>query len=270
MEKNKFNNISGLTLVEVLISIAVSSIMMAALFTSYNLINKSYNQVMDRATISQASRDFMGMLVKDLRMAGFKAFGDNISADENHMPIQVLKSQRFGNANGCCDEMYIVFGDYNYQASPNDRFERYAVHYYVEPSEIIDPQTNAKISTGALFKTLHKWNGNDFSPDNCDQCYSRQLLTNYVEDFVIVPINANGEVIDPAPNVNNPTEAYDIKVVDILLTFRSKEEFFKTKKERIITAIGKNAENRKLKKIDKYFRDSVVMTVHTRNIGIEQ
>ena len=270
MKKKKFNKISGLTLVEVLISIAVSSIMMAAMFTSYNLINKSYNQVMDRATISQASRDFMGMMVKDVRMAGYKAFGDNITADISHMPIQILKSQRFGNANGCCDEIFIVHGDYNYEASPEDRFERYRAHYYVDPSEIIDPKTNERIPTGALYKSFHKWNGVNFTANDCDDCYSNQLLTNFIEDFVVVAIDENGIIIDPPPSEAFDDEAYDIKVVDILVTFRSKEEFFKTKKERIVTAIGKNSENRKLAKNDKYFRDSVVMTVHTRNIGIEQ
>ena len=35
MKKNKFNNISGLTLVEILIGIIMTSMMMAAIYTSY-------------------------------------------------------------------------------------------------------------------------------------------------------------------------------------------------------------------------------------------
>ena len=39
--------ISGVTLVEILIAIVIASIMMMALFTSYNVVNKSYTQVSD-------------------------------------------------------------------------------------------------------------------------------------------------------------------------------------------------------------------------------
>ena len=42
MKKNKFNNISGLTLVEILIGIIMTSIMMAAIYTSYTVVNNSY------------------------------------------------------------------------------------------------------------------------------------------------------------------------------------------------------------------------------------
>ena len=273
MKKINFNKISGLTLVEVLISIAVSSIMMAALFTTYNLISRSYNQVIDRATISQSSRDFMGMLVKDIRMAGYKYFGDNIPGHQDHIPIAILKSQRFGNANGCCDELFIVYGDYNInEPNVNNRYERYVAHYFVQPSEIIDPRTEEPIETGALYKSLEKWNGATFSAAGCEpgQCYLEQLLTNYVEDFVVVPVDDIGNIINPAPDWNNAERAFDIKAIDILITLRSKEEFYKTRKERVISAIGNNSAGRQIQKNDKYFRDSVLVTINTRNIGIDQ
>ena len=75
--KNKIKNILGFTLMEILIGIVISSIMMAAMFTSYNVVNNTYSQVTDRAKISTAGRDVIGMLLRDIRLAGFKYHNDN-------------------------------------------------------------------------------------------------------------------------------------------------------------------------------------------------
>ena len=74
--KKKNSSIAGVTLVEILIGIVISMIMMAAMFTSYQAVNNSYSQVIDRAKISQTGRNILGMIVKDIRLAGFKYFDD--------------------------------------------------------------------------------------------------------------------------------------------------------------------------------------------------
>ena len=45
MKKNKLKNIAGLTLIEMLIGVVISSIMMAAIYTTYTVVNNSYGQV---------------------------------------------------------------------------------------------------------------------------------------------------------------------------------------------------------------------------------
>ena len=49
--KRKFRKIAGLTLIEILIAIVISSLMMLAMFTSYTIVNSTYRQVTDRAKI---------------------------------------------------------------------------------------------------------------------------------------------------------------------------------------------------------------------------
>ena len=49
--------------------------MMGAMFTSYNVVNNTYSQVTDRAKISTAGRDVVGMIMRDIRNAGFKYYG---------------------------------------------------------------------------------------------------------------------------------------------------------------------------------------------------
>ena len=53
MKKNKINNISGLTLIEILIGVVISTLMMAAMYTTYSIVNNSYSKVIDRAAISR-------------------------------------------------------------------------------------------------------------------------------------------------------------------------------------------------------------------------
>ena len=90
--KKKISSIAGVTLIEILIGILISVIMMGAMFTSYTAVNSTYRQVTDRAKISRAGRDIVGMIVRDIRMAGFKYFNDNIQTTNAHAPIIITKS----------------------------------------------------------------------------------------------------------------------------------------------------------------------------------
>ena len=75
MIKKNYKHI-GLTLIEILIGVIVSSLMMAAIYSTYSIV-RTYNQVVDKAKISQSSRDLVGLLMRDTRMAGFKYYLGN-------------------------------------------------------------------------------------------------------------------------------------------------------------------------------------------------
>ena len=49
---------------------------------------------------------------------------------------------------------------------------------------------------------------------------------------------------------------------------RSSDDFFKTKKERNNISLVNTVRNKK--KTDKYLREAIVATAHTRNIGISK
>ena len=109
MKKNKFNNNAGLTLIEILIGIVISAMMMGAMYTTYSVVNNSYSQVTDRAKISRAGRDIIGMLMRDIRLAGFKYYygvnavgipkndylqyvGGTSSVKDSHDPLIIIKN----------------------------------------------------------------------------------------------------------------------------------------------------------------------------------
>ena len=109
----KFNSETGVTLIEILIGVVISMIMMAAMFTSYNAVNNSYSQVIDRAKISQTGRDMIGMLVRDIRTAGFRYFDDVSKTPTNYVPILITKAPGSG-----CDKICLLY------TSPSPRDDR--------------------------------------------------------------------------------------------------------------------------------------------------
>ena len=56
--------ISGLTLIEMLIGIVISTIIMGAMYTTYTVVNQSYSQVTNKAKISRSGRDIIEMLIR--------------------------------------------------------------------------------------------------------------------------------------------------------------------------------------------------------------
>ena len=97
MNKEYLKNQKGLTLVEILIGILITTLMMGALYTTYNVVNNTYSQVSEKAKISRSSRDLVSMLMRDIRMAGFKYYAGSqtiakFAEDTNKREVVTLVS----------------------------------------------------------------------------------------------------------------------------------------------------------------------------------
>ena len=110
--KDYSKHICGLTLIEIMIGIVITTIMMAAVYTSYSVVNQSYSQVSEKAKISRASRDIVSMLMRDVRMAGFKyyagsheiaQFADDTSACNGGVGVALPKNSYLYYDNGFLD-----------------------------------------------------------------------------------------------------------------------------------------------------------------------
>ena len=318
MNKNKIKNIAGLTLIEIMIGIIITTIMMAAMYTTYSVVNKTYTQVTSRAKISRSGRDIIEMIMRDVRMAGFNYFlginesshptrsyleyktGDQL-VEDSHDPLIIIKDElgytrkkpeedvpgededtpdaedttvvKWDSAKDlCCDKIHIVYDDYN----QNDNFQpykRYKITYFAEP---ILEGTDKRYG---VYKTVESWNqeeswdaegsANKGSWGGCDVCYQKVLIRDHVVDMEFIPFGPEGKVILPVPRSDNDSrvDLYKIRSVDVRLTFRSHREFYRTDpkegKPRIVQGLG----DRSRSFDDKHLRDSVVVTIHTRNIG---
>ena len=279
--KKKINSIAGITLIEILIGVVISAVMMAAMYTSYNVVNSTYSQVTDTAKISQTGRDVVGMIIRDIRMAGYKYFNDNIQTDNTeHIPILITQK----DTSNPCDKIEIVYGDIKYDRSVTPithEFERIKITYECILSTIADKEKpiagggyqtigNTK-GIKTVYKSKVKWddvnkNWADPEADGDHETYPSEPLVEYIEDLIFVPIGPEGQAYDPPPSsTNNPDQLYSIKVVDVLLTVRSKKKFFRTAKKRVKEALIHDG--RKIDKTDKFLRDTIVVSAHARNLG---
>ena len=273
----KLSNISGVTLIEILLGIVISIIMMGAMLTSYNVVNNSYSQVTDKAKISNQAKVVLGMIMADIRNAGFKYHNDSVKTTNELIPILITKASNFNTA---CDQIDIVYGDMNYDENrtPKYEYERYKVTYHCEASKLPDktapPLPGNKfppIKAFAVYKTKVIWDDTQKSwknptTDGNDATYKKQLVADYIEDLVFIPIDDEGKLIDPPPTPTiNKSKLYKIKTIDIALSIRSTKKFFRSNKDR--TKFTLNNPLRKKIRDDKFFRDTIVVTAHARNMG---
>tara|TARA_Y100001936_G_scaffold93421_1_gene91947 strand:+ start:1686 stop:2723 length:1038 start_codon:yes stop_codon:yes gene_type:complete len=342
MNKKNIKNIIGLTLIEILIGIVITTIMMAAMYTSYNVVNQSYSKVIEKAKISKSSRDLVSMLMRDIRMSGFKYYAGHQQIkdfaeatkdfcgptgkilpklsnlyyeagfdepEHSHNPIVIRKNTLGKDAVTsepsvtCCDQIQIVYDDFN-QNDYYQPFKRYRITYYAKPNNegsfavykriesyispnagcsfSIQPETDDQGDTIPL--TVADLRGNwedrprEVSRPNGDQvrvcavCTPGVMIRDHVEDMEFIPYDQNGRIIQeggkfPAPDQGISTDLraklLDIRGVDIKLIFRSKEHFFKKAQARTVIGLS----DRNLSTTDRYLRDSVIVSVYTRNIG---
>lgn len=301
MKKKYLKSIAGLTLLEMLIGVVISSIMMGAIYTTYTVVNNTYGQVTERAKISRSGRDIVEMMMRDIRMAGFKYIlgtntlgfpsrsylkfvGGNTTIAESHDPIIIEKGESaLGPTDGsesriaiqghpdegskCCDRIHIVYDDFN-QNHPTQPYKRYKITYYAAPLTDKDGQRYV------AYKSLRSWSQtidkDDGSwVDDCSECYIGQKIRDHIVDMEFVPLDAEGRVLSPLPRPGSNPEArenlYKIRAVDLRITFRSKSNFYKFKgsKPRFVKGLGDRGHDFD----DTKLRDSVVVTIHTRNIG---
>ena len=308
--RRKLNKISGVTLIELLVGVAVTALMMGAMFASYTAVNSSYKQVTDKARISSSSRDIVGMMMKDIRLAGFKyyygkndediPFADNLShvtgledgrgIIDSHDPIIVFRNtlgysaadvtpisppSKNRQTDTCCDRIHIVYGDFD-KNDPTQKYKRYRVSYFALPIDNDDGDSDNDFY--GVYKTKESWVENSENPfgnwtSSCTECYRDQLVRSHLIDMEFLLFDENGHDLYkdgdyPLPNNDNRSGLYKIRQVDMSLMFRSNKEFFKTKrKQKKFLKTLNNDRYTGTGYDDKYLRDNVVVSIHTRNIG---
>jgi type IV pilus assembly protein PilW len=74
--KLRIKNSDGLTLIELMVALVISSMVIAAIFMAFNSQHKSYVVQERVAAMQQNLRAGMDMMVRDIRMAGYDPTGD--------------------------------------------------------------------------------------------------------------------------------------------------------------------------------------------------
>ena len=304
MKRKNFKSIAGLTLIEILIGVVVSSIMMAAIYTTYSIVNTTYNQVLEKAKVSRSSRDIIELLIRDTRMAGFKYYlGDNdlglpkesylefiggaSSIKESHDPIVIIPQQlghsiedtiptpppKHNLLDSCCDKIHIVYDDFN-QNDDTQPYKRYKLTYFARPLSDTDRDGNIINQRYGIYKSKISWEqdlGQEtgrWVPD-CSECYHNELIRDYVEDMEFIALDKDGKVLTPYPNTTTEESRrnlYKIRAIDIRIAFISEKPFFRfeSRQGKERQLTGFSRTPRSFS--DRNLRDNVVVTVYTRNI----
>ena len=153
--------------------------------------------------------------------------------------------------------------------------KRYKVTYYARPVGVggEDPRY-------AIYKSKISWEQRRSSDTgdwpatgewvaDCSECYHDQLVRDYVEDMEFIALDREGRRLTQSPSPTSPecrNNLYKIRYVDIKIAFRSENEFYRFDarpgKERPLSGFARTIKSYS----DRYLRDTVAISVYTRNI----
>jgi len=270
-----FKKKPGMTLVEVLVAIVIGVISAAAVFYSYNIFNKSYQSVADKAKMNSASRNALSMILKDLRNAGYCDINYNNSCDR----LIEKKDNRYAEVKNYKVNFYQYFRiggtDYlalEYNTSPTDRVE---IRYYL----IAYDRSNLKEANGrSTFYLAREVIENPTTNPKRVYCkkYRNQtncapiMITPFVSDFQVVFKDENGkELNDVCFNCSSQTAKDNQKRVhtaEIYLTLRSPNQIYKKDRTVIITNHDPGKKGLRQTITDRYHRETFFASAYLRNI----
>ena len=119
-------NTKAFTLVEMIVAMAVSTIIIAATYASYEMVSIQYKKNIDVAEMHTSGRAIMQVIERDIRMAGF-VYRDqdaNVIYGSISGPLVIKDS-----GNKCCDELTVI---YDYFDEDTKKVERIRSRYWTE------------------------------------------------------------------------------------------------------------------------------------------
>ena len=249
---------SGFTLAELLVSIVIGAISIAAAFASYNYFNKSYKSVSQKASINSSARDALTVIARDLRNAGY--IDINFTRDSRpEIKLINLKQKSLDNL----DELAVW-----YTTAPNDRMRVYyrpmkyqnSNKMYLAREVVMNPVTARNV----IYDNI------EFVPNIVDF----QVVFKDKEGNELYPVCDDCGPIENSQGSGTMVGSYNLgqanmkKVhkAEIYLTIESAKEVFNTNQETRIRN-HEGAYGNDLTFNDKYYRETFFVSVHTRNLA---
>ena len=249
---------SGFTLAELLVSIVIGAISIAAAFASYNYFNKSYKSVSQKASINSAARDALTVIARDLRNAGY--IDINFTRDSRpEIKLINLRQKYLDNL----DSLAVW-----YTTAPNDRMRVYyrpmkyqnSNKMYLAREVVMNPVTVGTV----IYDNI------EFVPNIVDF----QVVFKDKEGNELYPVCDDCGPIENSQGSGTMVGSYNLgqanmkKVhkAEIYLTIESAKEVFNTNQETRIRN-HEGAYGNDLTFNDKYYRETFFVSVHTRNLA---
>ena len=240
----KIKTNKAFTLIETLIATVIGMIAITAMYFAYQYFNNSYESITNRAAMSEAGRNSLSVIAKDLKNAGYKNLNYSRSAWDRKIEVK-------NNYNS-------LGGDYLRVWYNPDQSTRTQVEYYIEKTgsqinlvkqSIENPVVDPKKAYCERYRTQK----------NCKP----MIIVENVTDFQVVLRDVNGTELTSVGLSSTDSKANQDKVhtAEIYVTVRSANELYKTNK---VTKILNH--NFSLQKNDQYHRETFFLSVYLRNL----
>ena len=232
------------TLIETLVALVIGMIAIGAMYFAYQYFNNTYQSITDRAAMSEAGRNSLSLIAKDLKNAGYKDINYSRSAWDRKIEVKNNYNSRGA------DYLSIWFN--------SDQNTRIQSEYYIEQT---GSQTN-------LVKQLIENPVVDPKKAYCER-YDIQrnckpmIIVENVTDFQVVLRDSTGNELTSVGLSSAEAIANQDKVhtAEIYVTVRSPNELYKTSRTTKILN-----HNFTLQKNDQYHRETFYLSVYLRNL----
>ena len=232
------------TLIETLVALVIGMIAIGAMYFAYQYFNNTYQSITDRAAMSEAGRNSLSLIAKDLKNAGYKDINYSRSAWDRKIEVKNNYNSRGA------DYLSIWFN--------SDQNTRIQTEYYIEQT---GSQTN-------LVKQLIENPVVDPKKAYCER-YSNQrnckpmVIVENVTDFQVVLRDSTGNELTSVGLSSAEAIANQdmVHTAEIYVTVRSPNELYKTSKTTKILN-----HNFTLQKNDQYHRETFYLSVYLRNL----
>ena len=243
-------NNKAFTLIETLIAMVIGVISVAAISYSYIYFNSTYQNIIDKANMSQSGRSSLRLISKDLRNAGYK----NINYTRSTWDRWIEKKENYNNTGG--DYLRVWFN-----TSSQDRLE---VRYYLkkdatsQETYLVREMVENHV-VRPMFMNCERFD----TQKNCNPV----TIVAKASDFQVVLRDQDGNEINPVGLSSNTAKDNQSKVhtAEIYITVRSPNELLKNNHTFRITNHS-GSTGRDFTKNDKYLRETFYVSVYLRNV----
>ena len=243
-------NNKAFTLIETLIAMVIGVISVAAISYSYIYFNSTYQNIIDKANMSQSGRSSLRLISKDLRNAGYK----NINYTRSTWDRWIEKKENYNNTGG--DYLRVWFN-----TSSQDRLE---VRYYLkkdttsQETYLVREMVENPV-VRPMFMNCERFD----TQKNCNPV----TIVAKASDFQVVLRDQDGNEINPVGLSSNTAKDNQSKVhtAEIYVTVRSPNELLKNNHSFRITNHS-GSTGRDFTKNDKYLRETFYVSVYLRNV----
>jgi len=217
------------SVVEILIGFVVGTIMLIALYSSYDIFTKSYVSIIDKINVNKALRISMATIVKDIRSAGYVDI-NSVNYGKTFTPLTFRNG-----GNGSPDQIDIIY---------ENRFrERVLVKYFIQDRYLMVTRRPCANETCTSFSGTGLYG------------FENEKLFKNIEDMQFEFYDTGGKKQISGPTIST-------KYVHITLIYRSENEINKT----VLSKNFISGDRTNLNFNDLYYRDILTSSVYPRNI----